>query len=221
MPPERKFVHHGQDKSESIPLKKVSCTLEIMDIDGDAMDDVTSPLLPMQLFEMDDSLDSVRGRVVLIYKTLVKDYERYLLIKYVCLSEEERKRQSRENTVDNQELRDFNAVWHLVTRDRSVPLYESYYIHPNTEEYQMFKKYQFLFWFVEMNGTLTDDEKEAFWKLTDEQRDFLNQLIVTKHISSADPGHLYTSSHPLSEEDKEFINQLIKGKDIKVPWSQE
>ena len=185
----------------------------------EAPDDPTGePVELMPLFEEGDSLESVAERVRAIYLTMVKDYEKYLITKYAPLNlteDEIVQRMIKVRSLEEMELQCFALVWLATANPRPWGLgYEGHGAPPETEEMRNFQKFRL----TTVCHSTVFNEKDV--TLSEEQREFLNGLIVTKKITSNDPGVLYNSSLPLSDEDKAFVYEAIKDNpDAKLPWN--
>ena len=238
-PSENRTANDSPNENEAPPSAQILCMEETADSNSNVVDEMTSPYPLVELFMEGDSIESEATRVMHICQVLIKNYEKYLLEKYVFktdLTDDEKRRKAIQNLEQSdmptleqtKELHDFGQVWNATMQeDRSLKGYDGVQgFIPQTEVFKKFSERRLYFRFYVVSGHIKSgvpvakEEREA-WKLNDEERGFLNQLIEESQIPAADPGPLYTSHYPLREEDKEFINQLIKGKGIKVPWSKE
>ena len=208
----------------------------------------------MPLFQEGDTLESITERGALIYRTLLKDYERYVIKKYAPLTQEERAQQrKRKNGFMSEEARElsfFDHLWSLITEPRPRGPYPGCTVRgtPSSEDMQKIMGMELSDFFDKASGMpemkrlfaeilayekqkKTSEERMAQLaaemteyevkglKLSDEQREFINGLIVSKKITSKDPGVLFNSERPLSDEDMAFIEEAVKDNpDIKLPW---
>ena len=206
---------------------------------------------PMPLFEENDTLESIIEKMWHIEKTLINEYERFLIRKYAPLAnltdeklmQQALKRYSSaklsldEKQKINQEINDFRRLWnHLMTVNSSDShlLYDSTIIGGSLQT-QGLEKFWSLNWkFTAARHMLANYQKMASeeeelvdglrmrYTLTEEQREYLNHLITTKGLTTKDTGKLFCSPPPQSKENRGFINEIIKSNpEVKVPWKRE
>lgn len=201
---------HGIVIGLSLMLSAGFCLADIMDADGVADEPKDEGL--MRLFEEGDTHESVAEQIVKIDMTLRKDYEKYLITKYAPLNitgEEYRKRMLEVPfSAEARELSDFSVVWHQTLKSSRGSRRNNeggLGIVPDTEAVRTYNR---LF-----------SARDGSSALSEEQREFLNGLIVSKKITAKGPGVLYNSAVPLADEDMAFVEKAVKcNPDIKLPW---
>ena len=186
---------------------------------NDAVDDAAvTELLPF--FTENDS----EAKLAKVFYVILKEYEKYLIAKYapLNLTHEESVQRLRESTPEEaSELRDFGIIWAQITypyrwTDGPKTRGDAFIVIPDTEEMRTYNRLGLSTYRWSWSTT----SGEGSLALSEEQREFLNGLIVSKKITPEAPGILYNDTRPFPAEDRAFVDEAIKDivPRVSLPW---
>ena len=228
------------------PEVEASVPEEPCDDDADEDEAEDEEIELMSLFEEGDSLENAAERVLGVYHAMAKEYERYLIKTYApsCYTDElwlERCRtldkapRTPEVRKERDDLQMFGKLWTRIMDEcpgasngptitrQNYSLGDWYVILrflPSSEEMNTLRQKLALNHWGSSIGPYPR-KPDGAPALSEEQREYLNDLIVTKKITYKDPGCFFYYGGPISDEDMAFVDNVVKGNpDIKLPWRE-